>query len=218
MNANTIIGYTEGTGRNQIPALAVPNATEIAALVNTDTGSTTAILAIPYGSGNIGASSSLDPNANGSITGSDFGRQYGRPNGVNAPYYSTMSFDGSPFKVTISGTATIPVTASQTFAVNLRLGTTIAGTLLAGPTAVSFATGGTFSFLLEAILIWDSTSHAVSGLFDSVVAGTGVGQATLTNNGSAVLTPAGLTFVATAKLGVAGTATVNFTEFSIAQV
>lgn len=212
MNANTFAGFINGTKRGQLASLAVPNATELAALVNTDTGTTAAVLSIPLQTTILGTSNGLGPNVNSAIlvpTGGLLGA---------TSDFNSSSFDGHAFKVRIAGTAVVAAVASQTLAINLRLGTTIAGTLLAGPTAIAVAAGGNFNFLVEATLLWDSVSQSVTGLFDSTIAGTGAGLVTLSNNGSAIVSPAGLTFVASAKLGVAGTATVNFTEFALEQV
>lgn len=224
MNANTIVSYQGGTGRNQILPQTLASVTETLFQVQTDSGTpTTAILTIP--SGEItGASAPLDPNANAAITGNDYGRQYGRPNGTAAPWYSTTSFDfGRPFKVRIVGSGTAVANAGNSIIINLYAGTTAtAGNLIATTgAALATATAASLAFFVEAELNWSSALGSLSGSQTANINYNGTQQYTVPKAAAHVVSIAsvsGLQFVASAVWGNAVGGTIAVTEFSIEQV
>ena len=63
-NTNTVLGGYAGSGtlRNQFPTQAVATATETALVVNTDTGTVTALVTVPVGGVILGASPKFDVN------------------------------------------------------------------------------------------------------------------------------------------------------------
>jgi hypothetical protein len=223
MNANTIVSYQGGTGRNQILSQTLATATETLFLVGTDTGTATAILTVPSG-GVTGASAPLDPNANSSITGNDYGRQYGRPNGTAAPWYSSTSFDlGRPFKVRIIGTGTAAANAGNTLIINLYAGTTVTSGNLVATTGAALATvsAAPLSFFVEAELEWSLALTSLTGSQTANLNYNGTQQYTVPKaaaNVVTITTAAGLQFVASAKWGNAVGGTIAVTEFSIEQV
>lgn len=218
-NWNTIAGFFGGTGRNQIITPTITTATTSAFQVQTDSGApVTAVLSVPYGSGVIGTSNPLDINANPAITGFNFGAFGGRPNGTNAPWYSTTSFDGSRgFKVRINGTLTSAATVSQTATITLYNGTSTSGSVVGATAAANVAAGGTFGFTVEAHLFWDSTSKIISGWVSTSIGGVSVAPAPVTAI-TAVNAVSDLNFVAAITTAVAGSVSVDVSEFVIDQV
>jgi len=224
MNANTIVGFQGGTGRNNIIEQTGNTAgTATAFQVQTDSGTpVTAVLSIPYGSSVQGASSPLDPNANSAITAFDYGRQYGRPNGTNAPWYSSTSFDFSrPFKVRITGVATSNA-ASTELTIGIYLGTSTSGTLIAslpsGTTSIAAAEPITFS--LETEVIWSAATGTLVGIHTGLMClnTTAITPVVGTANTSgAAAAASNLQFVAAATWATAS-GSVSVTEFSIEQV
>lgn len=218
-NWNTIAGFLGGSGRNQIVANTVSTISSSIFKVQTDSGTAVdAVLSVPNGSGVIGASTPLDVNANSAITGFNFGAFGGRPNGTNAPWYSSTSFDASRgFKVRITGTIVSSGVATQTAEVGIYIGTTT-GTAVATTAAHDVATAGTYGFTIEARLFWDAGSQTVSGWADTSIGGTSVANAGLTAiTGIAAITD--LTFVGAGTVGAAaGAVTFNASEFVIDQI
>lgn len=223
MNANTIVSLQGGTGRNQILSQTLASTTETLFQVQTDSGTpNTAIIAVPYGSGVIGTSAPQDPNANSAITGFDFGREYGRPNGTNAPWYSTSSFDfARPFKLRIFGTATSVTGTGNSLTVKVYNGTTTGGTAIATTGAISAATASAITFEVEATLQWSSAIGSLSGFYNVLqnVAGTQTFTSDAhTTNVSTVAAVSGLQFVVSATWGATAGGTTSITEISIEQV
>lgn len=222
MNADTIVSYQGGTGRNQIGSQTLASTTETEFKVNQDAGANNAIavLTMPQGTEIFGSASPQDPNANAAVLMSGNGRQWGRVPGTNAPYFNSASFDnGRPFIVRVCGLATPASNAGNTLTVKLYLGTSKSGTNIATTGAVPQATTTTAkSFIMEAQCIWDSTSQAVTGQFWFQLAGTsGTTYSTwaaLSNAGSSI-TLANLKFVASAQWGNAAGGVVAVSEFSI---
>lgn len=222
MNANTIVSFQGGTGRNQILSQTLASTTETAFQVQTDSGiPNTAILTVPSG-GVVGASSPQDPNANAAVTGFDYGRQYGRPNGTNAPWYSTTSFDfGRPFIVRIVGTATSAAGTGNTLTVNLYNGTSLSGTKIGVIGAITAATALPIDFLLEATLQWSAATGSLSGYYSVLYNVNGTQTFTAPahiTNVSTVAAVTGLSFVGSAVWGNAAGGTTAVTEFVIDQV
>lgn len=223
MNANTIVSLQGGTGRNQILSQTLASTTETLFQVQTDSGTpNTAIIAVPYGSGVIGTSAPQDPNANSAITGFDFGRQYGRPNGTNAPWYSTSSFDyARPFKLRIVGTALSVAGISNSLTLKIYNGTTTGGTDIATSGAIAAATALNITFEIEATLQWSSAVGSLSGYYSVLYNVGGTQTFTAPAHITAISTAAAISdlqFVASATWGAANGGTTNVTEFSIEQV
>lgn len=214
-NVNSIAGFVNGTGRNQIPTTTVTVASETNITVNTDTGTAVAILAVPGQTAIVGAQTPLSPNSNPTIIGQGT-QPYGPYEGSNAPFYNSGSFDGRPFRIRITGTATSAAAASQTLQFKLYLGTSKAGTSLIALPAAAFtgvATAGTYSFLLDATFLWDSTSQLLNGY-----ATINIGNVTSTNvaiTQATAVTLANLQFNASFTTAVAGSVALTVKDFSM---
>lgn len=227
MNSDTIKFYGGGTGRNAIPTLSLAATTETAFKVNTDSGSVTAFLTVPTGTEVLGANAPFDPNANPAITMPGGGRQWGRVPGSNRPYFVSTSFDsGRPFLVRLAGTGVAGANAGQTALVNLYCGTSStlgSDTIIAtSGAALAMAAGGSFNFIIEATLVWDSVTQLLGGTFwasmnyTSKAASQNTAQVALSNY-AAPTTVAGLSFLASAKFGNAAASTCSVSEFSLEQ-
>lgn len=221
-NWNTIAGLFGGTGRNQILSQTLASTTETLFQVQTDSGTpTTAIIAVPYGSGVIGTSNPLDINANPAITGFNFGAFGGRPNGTNAPWFSSTSFDAArPFKLRIVGTALSVAGTSNALTINLYNGTTLGGTKIANSGSISAATAENITFEIEANLQWSSAIGSLSGYYSVLynVAGTSHFSSPAATTVSTVAAISGLNFVASATWTAANGGTTAISEISIDQV
>lgn len=218
MNNNTIAGFNSGTGRNKFSAQTIAVAGPTALVVGTDTGTTTAFLQIPQASSVVGSSNPLSVNANPAILSGALGAAL-QGSGTNRPYFSTDSFNGHAFRVRITGDGT-NVTAAQTVQVGIycQTGTTPLSANLVATTAASPAIGaaGTFSFVLEAILMWDAVSGIVTGSSLGGI-GTGTAQAGVTavTTAPAAVTLPNLQFLAGVTLGAATSVTLTVREFAI---
>jgi hypothetical protein len=182
MNANTILAFRGGSGRNQIAPLPTTGtagnlATAAAARLYSDTTGTFnyAILAVPLQTAIIGSSNPLDINTNGAILGPAYGRMFGTPRGSQSPYFNSASFDGVPFRLRVSGVATMGANGAQSLLVNIIHGpaTTIAGagntTIASTGAALATVAGGAANFSIVAELLWDSTLGYISGRQSSVI-------------------------------------------------
>jgi len=230
-NFDTIAFLVGGTGRGQIKAGTVTDGTETLFVVNTDTAGTTqvATLAVPTGDSThlVGSASPSEFNQNASISSQSYGRKstvFTAP-----PFFSTSTFDaGRPFRVRISGTASVPPTAvtanPNTVLVEIYNGTALTATfkiatLTAGLSNNSTTATVTGQFALEAFVQWDSTTQTLSGLQSGNLGNTAKTPAALSNAvavtsaSKLIFTPA-FKFDATAAVG----GTVNVAEFSIEQV
>jgi hypothetical protein len=223
-NVNIIAGYFGGTGRNQILSQTLAATTETEFKVGVDSGATTtiAVLSMPTQTQILGSQSPLDQTANPALSNSGFSRlsYFGDSN----PPFNSGVFDNSkPFLVRIAGVATPASNAGNTLAVILYLGATKSGTALATTAAVPQASTTTAKgFIMEAQLLWDSTSQAVTGQYWFSLPGTSgtvySTWKTLAAAGSAVTSPAGLTFCASATWGNVAGGVVAVSEFSISQL
>lgn len=227
-NTNSVAGFAQsGTLRNQFPTQVVNAATETALLVNTDTGTTAAILLAPSGGNVYGSKTGLDVNANPAII-SRSGREYGLPSGETNDQFSSSSWDGRLFYVRLVGIGNAAANASQTVLFNLYQGTATsvigtAGNIVANTgAAYAMVAGGAFNFFVEAELQWDAASQILSGGFTANIAfGTGQ-QFTVTKATAHVLsgiTASGLSFLPSVTFAVAGaTNTVTVREFVIEKI
>lgn len=224
-NANSVAGVTQnGTIRNTFPTQALAAIGPTVLTVNTDTGTAAFILPLPQG-GVIGASPSLDVNANQAIT-TRGGREYGTPNGEAGPSFSTASWDGSPFVVRITGIGNAGANAAQSVLINLYQGTstTVGSDNIIGATGAALATvaGGAFNFYIEATVMWDSTSQILSGAYEANIAFGATSQYTAKATGTKFVftgvTAANLSFLASITLGNAAASSVTVTEFVIDKI
>lgn len=226
-NSNVITGYVGGTKRSQIPTQTLAATTETAFLINTDTGTTTAIVKIPSGTGVGGSSTPLDTNNTNSAFLSNGPRQYGPPGGTSHPHYNSTSFVGRAFKVRLTGTGTAAANAGNTLALTLYVGTTIAGTAIGGTgltNTIATASAASLNFIIEATLIWDPTTGSITGSQWYNVNYNGT-QPTHAFQAPAALLAiptaaavANLSFVASAKWGNAVGGTISITEFVLEEI
>jgi hypothetical protein len=216
MNSDTFARIQAGTKRNNLLALTGLGTAETIFTMGTDTGSANAFVSAPLQTGVVGASSPLDPNANPAVTGGNLGRPGIGYRGA-APYFNSGSFDCVPFVVSLSGRFTSSTVAAAAHSIKLYQNTTAA---LGGHAVVSGISGatlaaGNYSFLLQAILLWDSVSGTVTGESLYNVAGT---YARGVIAPFAVASPAALLFVASATFNSGATNTITPVEFSISQL
>lgn len=219
MNSNTIAGYIGGTKRNQIASFALASAAESAILVNTDTGTTAAILTVPQGNAIVGSITPLGPNANSAIIGPLGGVIVQTGNANNeAPWFSTSSFDlGRIFVVTVVGTVATGTGATNTISLYQGTSSAVIGTAGNVLSTLSVPVSTTGNFIFTTTLRWDVTSAVLVGSFTGQVAnGTPSAVAVLTHT-PAVTTAAGLSFLLSATGGAASSGTIAVSEFYINQ-
>ena len=226
-NANTILGGYAGWGtlRNQFPVQTVASATEAALVVNTDSGTATALVTVPTGGQIYGSSAPFDASANPSITRRS-GREYGVPSGVSNDQFSSNSFNALAFKIRLSGYASLG--ATQTAIIYLYNGAaTVVGTAgnRVALTGAAYPGGGTSTtpsnFLLEFTGLWDPTSQILSGYYTAKIANGSTSQFTTTTvitNVQTSVAAAGLTFCAGLKLANTTSSTIQLREFVVEEV
>jgi hypothetical protein len=230
MNANTILAFRGGTGRNQIAPIvgtAGDITTATVARVYTDTLGTTSVaaLAIPTQAAIIGSSNPLSINTNGAILGPAYGRLFGTPRGSQAPYFNTSSFDGVPFRLRVSGTITSAGVAGQTALIQLCLGSsaTIGTNVIIASTGAALAcvAAGSLNFGIVAEILWDSVLQKVTGRQSSVIsfsAPTTQVQSDVVLANIATATAANiaaLTFTVFATMGQTAVTSVQVKEFAL---
>lgn len=226
-NFDTIQKLTgPGTGRNQINALTLTATTETQFVVGSDTVGTTnlAVLTVPTGvpagSNLVGSGSPAEFNQNSAISSQAYGRKATLGVGTESPFYSASTFDvGRPFKVRVTGNATLNAGAANTVVINLYQGTS---TTIGSNSKVAALTAGgapstSFNFMLETTVQWDVTSQVLGGWYIGQCGNT-LTAAHALSNASAVTTAAGLAFNITGTFGNAGGGTINISEFSVEQV
>ena len=220
---NVIAAYYGGTARNNILSQTLATATETEFAVVTDTATNPiAVLSMPTQTQILGSQTPLDQATNPAVLNGGFTRI--SVNSDSNPPYNSGVFDNSkPFLVRICGVATPASNAGNTLAIKLYLGTTKSGTGLGTTAAVPQATTTTAKgFVLEAQLLWDSTSQAVTGQYWFSLPGTSgtvySTWKTLAAAGSSVTAVSGLTFCASATWGNAVGGVVAVSEFSISQL
>lgn len=231
MNANTILAFRAGTGRNQLKSQTTASVTATAAVLNTDTSGTTAtaVLAVPLQSAVIGGFNPLSANANDSILGPAYGRLFGAPLGNQSPYFNSDAFDGIPFRIRASGTAVglaggggntlliqLCLGSSSTLGTNVVIANSGAG--LAG------AAGGAFAFSLVTECLWSIGSGANGNLANRSSATISflptptiqvVSDVIGTTAATPSLTEAALVFTVFAKWNDAAGGTTQFREFAL---
>ena len=226
-NVNTVLGGYAGSGtlRNQFPTQTVASATEAALVVNTDAGTATALVTLPSGGSIYGASAPFDVNSNASSSRRS-AREYGLPSGDNNDQFSSLSWDGRPFKIRLSGTASLGATQTAIFYLYNGAATVVgtAGNRI-GLTGAAYPSGGTSTtpsnFLIEFTGLWDATSQILSGWYTSNIANGSTSQFTTTTvitNVQTGVTAAGLTFCAGVKLANTTSSTISLREFTIEKV
>ncbi len=224
-NPSTVFGFAQsGTLRNQFPTQTVATATETILKINTDTGSANYFLVAPSGGSILGAQTNLDVNANSAITGRS-GREYGLPSGESNDAFSSASWDGHPFYVRLAGIGNAGANAAQSIQVNLYQGTSATlgsdHAIATTGTGLAAVAGGAFNFEVEARLLWDATSGILSGSYTSNIAFAAVSQftgPTVITNVVTSVTAAGLSFLASLKLGNGASSTITLREFTLSKI
>lgn len=221
MNTNTVAAYIGGTGVGQIKSQTLASVTETEFVLNTGASPATAIavLAVPLSSDIRGVATPFDPSLNTAQPARAGGRN-------NSPFFNANQLDlagtGGPFLVRICGLATPASNAGNSLNIILYNGTTKSGTAIASTGAVPQATTTTaVAFIVEAEVIWDSTSQTLDGQFWFAMKGTSGTRYTtwaqLSNPGSSI-TAAKLQFVASATWGNAAGGVVAVSEMSITRL
>jgi hypothetical protein len=229
MNANTILGFNGGTGRNQIGLQTLASVTETEFRVNTDNGTgAIAVLTIPQGTEILGASNPINQNANAAILGLDRGSQFGRGLGELSPWYSNTAFDmksgGISFRLRLSAFFTAVANAGNTLQIKIYSGSSKGGTVISQNTAVATASAASGNFVFETDLQWDSTTQALVGNqrfrwnYNATQVANGFGAGAILTNAASVTTLAGLTFCASATWGNAVGGTIQVNEFVLEAV
>lgn len=226
MNINTITGFIGGTKRNQIPSQALAAVTETAISLNTDTGTTSALLALPLQNAILGSTNGLGVNGNPAILVPPFGPGNNIPDGVNSPYFNSSSFDsGRPFTLRLFGTGSAAANAGNTLTVKIYQGTSATiGSDTAFVTAISAlatASAANLRFDISVRCQWDSTSNTLTGVLSGSTLYNGT-AALLTTATATVLTsltaPSVLSFLPSITWGNAVGGTINVSEWSIDQI
>jgi len=224
-NVNTVLGGYAGSGtlRNQFPTQTVASATEAALVVNTDTGTATALVTVPsvLAAGTAyGSAAPFDVNANAASLRRS-GREYGLPSGeTNDQFsqYAPISWDGRPFKIRLSGVASLGATQTAIFYLYNGAATVVgtSGNRVA-LTGAAYPSGGTSTtpsnFMIEFTGVWDATSAILSGWYTANIANGTTSQFTTTTvitTVQASVAAAGLTFCAGVKLANTTSSTITF--------
>lgn len=227
MNANTILAFRSGSGRNQMPDQTGDFTTATAALINTASGTTTAVLSVPLQTPILGSFTPSSPNANSAVLGSHYGRQF-RPRGSNAPYFNSDAFEGIPFRVRVSGTVATATVALQTLLIELSCqstGTYAAGTVIAsiGAPFACAVTGGVY-FSIVAECLWSIGSGSNGNLASRHSATIAklptpvlqvVSDVIQTNVTLPIATASLLNFVVFTTAAQTNTCTVHYNEFAL---
>lgn len=226
MNINTLNGYIGGTKRNQIPTLTLAAVTETALPLNTDTGTTSALLALPLQNAILGSSNGLGPNGNPAILVPPFGPGNNIPDGVNAPYFNSSSFDSArPFTLKLYGVATVVTNAANSLQFKIYQGTNTAigsDTSFMSLTAFAAVTTGNLQFDINVRCQWDSTSQSLAGIvsgswFYSVGSAKTIIASAATSVITTLATPSTLSFLPSVTFGNAAGGTVSVSEWSVEQ-
>jgi len=214
MNMDTFAGFIGGTGVNQIASQTLASTTETEFKYNTGATPTTAIaiLKVPLATDIVGTRAPFDPALNPASTVRMGNRNLSQ-------YFNSNHIDnGVPFLVRICGLATPASNAGNTLTIILYNGDDKGDTAIATTGAVPQATTTTAkAFIVEAELVWNSTSQTIVGQYWFQMAGssgtTYTTWATLTAPGTSV-TAAALHFCASATWGDAVGGVVAVSEFS----
>lgn len=220
MNSDTFSGFVAGTKRNTLQALTGLGTSETIFTTGADAGSVNSFVAVPLQTSIVGANAPVDQNANQSFSYDNLGMLTDYRGGRGRPYFNSGSFDGHPFLVRIGGRfVTVAGAGGTGHAFNLKQNTTA---VLAGANSVISASSnnalaaGSYNFLIEAELFWDSVSQNIIGEAWGNVAGTYTARTAVSITG--VTSVSALLFVASVKFNSGATNTVTPTEFCISQV
>ena len=235
-NSDTFTGavYSPSQKRNNFaPITGIASATETVFQVVTDSGTNVPYWTqLPLQTANVGASTPLDINENPAVLSGNLGRPGQDYRGAR-PYFSSSSFDGHPFIIQLQGsfsvahvcTAAPTITLYQNTAAQAAIGTNAA--LLSGANVIATIPGyasavaGTYNFLTQSTLCWDSTSTYLGGESWGVVNGSNSTNTIYTARAGlatpiSVASYTNLVFFATFKFTSATyTGTITPTEFSI---
>jgi hypothetical protein len=222
-----VVAYYGGTGRNAVLSQTLATASETEFKIGNDSASTSviAVLSMPTQTTIQGSYTPNDQATNPAVLNAGFNRT-GYQFDANPPYNSGVFDNCKPFLVRLAGTYT-PLTGSSSTSIAFKvyLGTSKSGTNIAtcGTVTNSDSAGGTYGFLIEAQLKWDSTSQALRGQQWYDVASNSTNSTyntwkALTTAGSSITTPASLQFCASTTWGASNGGTVAVSEFSITQL
>jgi hypothetical protein len=225
VNVNTIAGYINGTKRNQIQTLTLASTVETALPLTTDTGTTSAILAVPQQTAILGSSNGLGPNGNAAILVPPYGVGNNIPDGVNAPYFNSSSFDlGRPFTIKLIGTGSAAANAGNTLTIKIYQGTSAtlgSNTLFATPmSAIATASAANLRFYLSLTCFWDSTTQILTAQQSGSYLYNGTNtliSATAVTALTGVTTSSALSFVPSVTWGNAVGGVISVSEFSLEQ-
>ena len=147
------------------------------------------IVAVPTQGQVLGTNPPIDFNANASVLNGNLGRPGSDYRG-SRPYFSSSSFDGHPFTLQCQGrftvatattsvapTVTVYQTTAAAAATALAAGISGNATLVGAGNSIGTAVGttastaGSYGFLFQATLFWDSTVQLLSGESVGLVTG-----------------------------------------------
>ena len=220
MNSDTFVGYVAGTKRNTLLAQSGIGTAETILTMGADTAPVNAFVSIPQQTAVVGAGNSVDQNANSSFLYDTLGMMTDYRGGRGRPYFNSGSFNAHPFLIRICGTFTSSALDNTTgHAFNLKQNSTA---VLAGANSVISAVStttlaaGSYNFLIESELIWDSVSQNLTGEAWGVVAGNYTARTSV--NIAGVTSISSLLFISSAKFNTGAANVVSPTEFCISQV
>jgi hypothetical protein len=245
-NSDSFSSAVSGTTRNKlatVSAITSASASSGVLQVVTDSGTNLQYFAsIPLQTSAIGSKSPIDINSNAAVLAGDFGRP-GQDYRGAAPFFSSSSFDGHPFVIQLQGrytVGTLAVTAAPTITVYQATAAQMATALAAGLSGnaalvsaaksvftvagATTAATGTYEFLTNATLFWDSTAAIVGGEYWGIHYGPAYNTTpTYTTRsyatGLSVSAYSDLNFFATLSFtGATSVVGVTPTEFSISAV
>lgn len=108
---------------------------------------------------------------------------------ASSPTYTNDLVDGRQFKIRVVGVSTVSAsTAVQIGLYNGSSSTVASDTLIAISASYTITTASTVNWVVEANLIWDSTSQKLNGYFNSTVNNTYTANAAITSVSSLSVT------------------------------
>lgn len=219
MNNDTVVSFSGGSLRNQMPSFTTDSTTQTLFTVNTDNGSgATAILYYPTGSEITGSGAPQDPNINPALSGLR-GRYTGDVTMAGRPTYSASMLDGRPATLRFTGNYTPVSNSGQEITFKIYNGTSTSGTAIFSEEVAIESITATNSFIIELELFWSSASEILSGQYWYTLNGSTLKQdtwAAFTNVTS--LTLADMSFCASYTLAEAANVTFQPIEFSITRL
>lgn len=221
MNSDSIAWYVGGTARNQVASQTLASVTETLVLVNTDSGTTAALLKVPLQTDILGSGT---PNQYHGINQAILMPQRGRSDpftNVSAPYFTSDSFDGRPFQFQVVGVGSAAANAGNTLILAMYQGTSAtigSDNKIAANSALATASAASLNFIMTANIIWDSSSQSLGGYFNQVInyngTSTYASHAALTDVTS-LAAASSLSFGFSVKWGNAAGGTIAVKEMSI---